>query len=207
MLRSDVSQALTARALVALLLLLSLVSCTSSRPPPPAHLPAPVTSTTIGVGDLFDVQLVGEKDLPSQFRVAPDGTIDYPYIGRLNVVGLEPQELVDVLRKKLIDGRFLTNPQLSLIVKEYVSKRVTIIGQVGKPGELPWTAGLKLVGALSAVGWFTQIADSNHVILTRAVPPNRSITAIVSVDAITDGEQADIPLQAGDTIKVEARVF
>jgi protein involved in polysaccharide export with SLBB domain len=182
-------------------------ACTSSRPPPPAHLPVPVTSTTIGVGDLFAIQLVGEKDLPSDFRVAPDGTIDYPYIGRVNVVGLEPQELVDLLKKKLVDGKYLSNPQLSLIVKEYISKRVTVIGQVGKPGEVPWSAGLKLVGALSAVGWFTPIADSNHVILTRAVPPNRSVTAVVSVDAITDGEQADIPLQAGDTIKVESRVF
>jgi protein involved in polysaccharide export with SLBB domain len=182
-------------------------ACTSSRPPPPAHLPVPVTSTTIGIGDLFGVQLVGEKDLPVEFRVAPDGTIDYPYIGRVNVVGLEPQELVDLLRKKLVAGKYLTDPQMSVIVKEYVSKRVTVIGQVGKPGEVPWSAGLKLVGALSAVGWFTPIADSNHIVLTRAVPPNKSVTAIVSVDAITDGEQADIPLQAGDTIKVESRVF
>jgi protein involved in polysaccharide export with SLBB domain len=182
-------------------------ACTSSRPPPPAHLPAPVTSTTVGVGDLFAVQLVGEKELPTEFRVAPDGTIDYPYVGRVNVVGLEPQEVVDLLRKKLIAGKVLADPQMSLIVKEYVSKRITIIGQVGKPGEIPWSAGMKLVGALSSVGWFSAMADSNHVILTRAVPPNKSITAVVSVDAITDGAQADIPLQAGDTIKVEARVF
>jgi protein involved in polysaccharide export with SLBB domain len=197
------------RVVLAVLSLVAVfaVACTSSRPPPPAHLPVPVTSTTIGVGDLFEVQLVGEKDLPAQFRVSPDGTIDYPYIGRVTVVGLEPQEIVDVLRKKLVAGQFLSDPQMSLIVKEYVSKRVTIIGQVGKPGELPWVAGMKLVGALSAAGWFTQMADSNHVILTRAVPPNKSITAIVSVDAITDGAQADIPLQAGDTVKVEARVF
>lgn len=190
-----------------LVLLVAPTACTTSRPPPPSHLPAPVTSTTIGVGDLFNVQLVGERDLPTEFRVAPDGTIDYPYIGRVNVVGREPQEVVDLLRTKLIAGKVLSDPQMSLIVKEYVSKRVTVIGQVGKPGEIPWSAGLKLVGALSAVGWFTQMADSNHVVLTRAIPPNKSITAIISVDAITDGAQADIPLQAGDTIKVESRVF
>ena len=190
-----------------LIVALSFAGCTSSRPPPPAHLPAPVTSTTVGIGDSFEVQIVGEKDLPTVFRVAPDGTIDFPYIGRTSVVGLEPQEIVDILRKKLIDGKFLSNPQASLIVKEYASKRVTVIGQVGKPGEVPWTAGLKLVGAISAAGWFTPLADSNHVILTRLIPPSRSITAVVSVDAITDGEQADIPLQAGDTVKVEARVF
>jgi polysaccharide export outer membrane protein len=196
-------------AVVALLLVGSaaLVACTSSRPPPPTHLPAPVTSTTIGIGDLVNVQLVGERELPTDYRVAPDGTIDYPYVGRVNVAGREPQEVVDLLRNKLIEGKVLTNPQMSMMVKEYVSKRVTIIGQVGKPGPVPWSEGLKLVGALSAAGWFTQMADSNHVVLTRAIPPNKSVTAVVSVDAITDGAQADIPLQAGDTIKVESRVF
>jgi polysaccharide export outer membrane protein len=64
-----------------------------------------------------------------------------------------------------------------------------------------------MVDALSQSGWFTAVADSNHVILTRAIPPNKTVTAIVSVDAITDGAQADIPLQAGDTIKVESHVF
>jgi polysaccharide export outer membrane protein len=44
-------------------------------------------------------------------------------------------------------------------------------------------------------------------VLTRQVSPTRTVTAIVSVDAITDGTQADIPLQAGDTVKVESRVF
>jgi polysaccharide export outer membrane protein len=186
---------------------LIVVGCSSSRPPPPARLPAPVTSTTVGIGDLLAIQLVGEKDLPTDYRVAPDGTIDYPYIGRQKVAGFEPQDLVDVLRKKLVEGNYLTNPQVSLIVKEYVSKKVTVIGQVSKPGAISWAEGMKLVEALSASGWFTPMADSNHVILTRAVPPNKSITAVVSVDAITDGTQADIPLQAGDTIKVESRVF
>jgi polysaccharide export outer membrane protein len=167
----------------------------------------PVTSTTVGVGDLLAIQLVGEKELPTEYRVAPDGTIDYPYIGRQKVAGFEPQELVDVLRKKLVEGNYLTNPQVSLIVKEYVSKKVTVIGQVTKPGAISWTEGMKLVDALSASGWFTPIADSNHVILTRTVGANKSITAVVSVDSITDGRQADIPLQAGDTIKVESRVF
>lgn len=183
------------------------VACTTSRPPPPSNLPPPVASTTIGQGDVFRVQLVGEKDFPTDFRVQPDGTIDYPYVGRIRVVGLEPQEIVDALRKKLVEGKFLSDPQMSLIVTEYNSKRVSVIGQIGKPGAIPWTQGMKLVDALSQSGWFTAMADSNHIVLTRNVSPTKTVTAIISVDAITDGAQADIPLQAGDTIKVEARVF
>jgi polysaccharide export outer membrane protein len=165
-----------------------------------------VASTVVGIGDLITVSLVGET-LPTDFRIQPDGTIDYPYVGRMKIAGLEPQEIVDALRKRLIEGKILSNPQMSLIVKEYNSKRVTVIGQVTKPGGVPWSEGVKLVDAISQAGWFTPIADSNHVVLTRQVSPTRTVTAIVSVDAITDGTQADLPLQAGDTIKVESRVF
>jgi polysaccharide export outer membrane protein len=128
-------------------------------------------------------------------------------VGRIKIAGLEPQAVVDTLRAKLIEAKVLTNPQMSLIVKEYVSRRVTVIGQVTKPGAVPWVDGLKIVDALSQAGWFTSQADSNHVILTRQVSPTKTITAVISVDAITDGTRSDVLLQAGDTVKVESRVF
>jgi polysaccharide export outer membrane protein len=183
------------------------LGCTGSRPPPPQNLPPPVQSTSIGQGDVFSVTIVGEKDLPSDYRVTAEGTVDFPYIGKIAVAGLEPQMVADLIKKKLVEAKILTDPQLSLIVKEYNSKRVSVIGQVAKPGAVAFSDGMKLVDALSQAGWFTAIADSNHVILTRVTGPTRTVTAVISVDAITDGQQADIPLQSGDTVKVEARVF
>jgi len=181
--------------------------CGGSRPGPPKNLPAPVQSTLVGPGDVFEVFVLGEKDLPKEYRVQPDGTVDFPYLDRITVSGLEPQQIVDVLRAKLVEKKILQDPQVTLVVKQYNSKKVSVIGQVAKPGSVNWTEGMKLVDALSQAGWFTNIGDSNHVILTRLVGRNKTVTAIVSVDAITDGAQADIPLQAGDTIKVESRVF
>lgn len=184
-----------------------LAACGGSRPGPPRNLPPPTPSTTVGPGDLFEVFVVGEAGLPKEYRVSPDGSIDFPYISRLNVAGAEPQDIASLIKAKLVENKILQNPQVSVMVKQYNSKRVSIIGQVAKPGTLPWAEGIKLVDALSQSGWFTNIADSNHVLLTRLVGPGKTVTAEVSVDAITDGKQADIPLQAGDTIKVTARVF
>ena len=192
---------------LSVLVCLALVACGGSRPGPPKNLPPPELSTVVGPGDVFQVFVLGEKDLPSEYRVQPDGSIDFPYIDRLQVSGLEPQLIVDELKKKLVEKKILQDPQITLVVKQYNSKKVSIIGQVSKPGSVPWTEGMKLVDALSQTGWFTSIADSNHVILTRHVGKAKTVTAIVSVDAITDGAQADIPPQAGDTIKVEARAF
>jgi protein involved in polysaccharide export with SLBB domain len=173
----------------------------------PKNLPAATPSTTVGPGDVFTVTVVGEKELPTEYRVQPDGTIDFPYVKRVKVDGLEPQQIVDVLRSKLVEAKVLTDPQISLIVRQYNSKKVSIIGQVTKPGSLSWAEGMKIVDAISQAGWFTPIADSGHVVLTRLAGGGKTVTVTISVDAITDGKQQDIPLQAGDTIKVEARVF
>jgi polysaccharide export outer membrane protein len=92
-------------------------------------------------------------------------------------------------------------------VKQYNSKKVSVIGAVKNPGSLAWTEGMKLVDAISLVGGFTPMADADHVRLTRVVGIQKTVTATLSVDDITDGKSPDLPLQAGDTIKVEQRVF
>ncbi len=61
--------------------------------------------------------------------------------------------------------------------------------------------------AISLSGGLTAIADGDRVRITRIVGPNKPVTATVSIDDITDGKLGDIPLQAGDTIKVDQRVF
>ena len=167
-----------------------------------------MTSTTVGVGDVFVVQVVGEKELPTEYRVQPDGSIDFPYIDRVQVAGLEPQQIVDLLKRRLVSGKVLSEPQLSLVVKQYNSKRVTVIGAVSKPGTVSWTEGIGIVDALSQAGWFTPLGDSSHVLLTRRSGGGlKTVTAVVSVEQITNGKQPDIPLQAGDTIRVDQRVF
>jgi len=70
-----------------------------------------------------------------------DGTIDFPYLDRLTVAGLEPQQIVDVIKKGLIEKRILVDPQVMLVVTQYNSKKVSIVGAVSKPGSLPWTEG------------------------------------------------------------------
>lgn len=182
------------------------LACSGSRPGPP-NLPAPILSTTVGPGDTLEISIVGEKDLPHEFKINPDGTLDFPYLDRIEVAGLEPQQLVDRIKSKLKDAGILSHPQVTLIVKQYASKKISIIGQVNKPGSLPWNDGLKLFEAIAQSGGFTSIADSNHVVLTRQTAPGKSVTVTVSVDAIAEGSQPDLALQAGDSIKVDARVF
>ena len=185
--------------------LLAVLGC-AGRPKSRVNLPPPVESTTIGAGDVFVLTIVGEDKLPKEFRVAPDGTVDLPYIHRVQVAGLEPQEIVDLVRKKLMEADILRDPSVAIDVKEYNSKRVVVLGQVQKPGSFPLTPGFTLIQAISQAGGFSAIANRDRINLTRKTA-GQTRTIVLSVDAITDGTLPDIPLQAGDTIFVGERIF
>ncbi len=189
-----------------LVLSIVLLACSRSHPGAP-NLPPPAQSTVVGPGDLFEVSVMGEKDIPKTFRVQPDGSVDFPYVDRLVVAGLEPQQIEEAIKKALVDRKILSDPQVTLVVTQYNSKKVSIVGAVQKPGSIPWSEGMKLVDAISLSGGLTALADGDHVRITRTVGSNKTVTATVSVDDITDGKLGDVPLQAGDTIKVDQRVF
>jgi protein involved in polysaccharide export with SLBB domain len=197
----------SAPTLVAAALSVALaLGCARSQPGPP-HLPAPTLSTVVGPGDLFEVSVLGEKDLPKEYRVQPDGSIDFPYIDRVTVAGLEPQQIEDLIKHELEEKKILVDAQVTLVVTQYNSKKVSVVGAVQKPGSLAWSEGMKLVDAISQSGGLTSLADGDRVRITRLVSGGKTVTATVSIDDITDGKEGDIPLQAGDTIKVDQRVF
>lgn len=169
-------------------------------------LPPPVESTTLGPGDVFTLEIVGEKDLPKEYQVASDGSVDVPYVHRIEVQGLEPREVALKVRERLIEARILIDPSVIVSVKEYNSKRVTVLGQVRKPGSFPLTTGMTLVQAISDAGGLNAIANGERINLTRK-DRRATTTVVLSFDAITQGRSPDIPLQAGDQIYVNERVF
>jgi polysaccharide export outer membrane protein len=185
--------------------LLGATGC-GGRPATRVNLPAPVERTTVGPGDVFNLTIVGEEKLPKEFRIAPDGSVDIPYIHRVQVAGLEPQEIADLIRKKLIEADILRDPSVAIDVKEYNSKRIVVLGQVQKPGSFPLIPGFTFIQAISQAGGFNTMANRDRVTLTRHTG-NDSRTIVLSADAITDGSLPDIPLQAGDTIYVAERIF
>lgn len=175
-------------------------------------LPPPIHATTLGTGDELEIRILGAsiaggKDIPSDYKVAPDGTVNLPFIGRVTVADLEPNEVEDLVKKKLIEGDFYTNPEVSVYVKAYLSKRVNIAGQVKKPDSYPITPGMGLLKLISLAGGFTDIADEDSIIIQRRTAKGETKIERVSFDDIRDGRIADILLQAGDYIEVRRSII
>ncbi len=170
------------------------------------NLPPPTEKSTVGPGDVFTMEIVGEKELPREYQVASDGSVDVPYLQAVPVAGLEPQEIARLIRKLLIEKQILSDPSVVVQVKEYNSRRVTVMGQVSKPGTFPFTTGLTLVQALSQAGGLTGIANQDRVNLTRRTEQGTR-TVVISIGSIMEGRSPDIPLQSGDRIFVHERLF
>lgn len=184
---------------------LSLAGC-GKHYPPPASLPDPIVNAQVGPGDVIEVQVVGEEKLPKEYEIGADGALLFPYVPALKATGLEPREIAMKLRDSLVQAKFLVDPQVQVKVKAYNSKKIQVIGQVAKQGPQPYQDGMTLVQAISTAGWFTPLADTNHVQIIRQVK-NGAVNALVSVDAITDNARPDVKLQQGDTIKIDQRLF
>ena len=188
------------------LFLVMFAACASNRAVHGSALPPPTERNVIGPGDTFTLEIVGEKDLPHEYQVASDGTVDLPYVHTLKVADLEAQEVARLVRDHLISEKILTDPSVVVQVKEYASRHVTLLGQVAKPGSFPLVPGMSLIQAISQAGGLTAVASGSHVNLTRKTAKGQQ-TVEVDVEAINEGRAPDVPLQAGDQIYVHERIF
>jgi polysaccharide export outer membrane protein len=159
----------------------------------------------VGIDDTFEVRVYGEPELSGSYRIATDGTIDYPLAGRVSVIGLRTGEIQRLLVAKLKQG-FLKDPQITVTVKERNSQKITVFGQVGKPGQVAYYPNMTIVDAIANAGGFTGIAAKNSVNLRREVS-GKIETHIYPVADIAEGRSQNVMVLPGDVLVVDERVF
>jgi len=191
-------------------------------PPLSGSAPAEVQPTTpatgeryvIGPQDNLSITVVGEEELTKNFRVDTDGTLTFPFLGRVPAAGLTLEDLQRRLTTLLKAGEILRNPQVRVEVDQYKSRSVFVIGEVRVPGKITMTGTtLTLLEALAQAGSPTANASSEIIV----VHPSRSGTTVGGVPgADIEGERItvkrrdlelgiagrEIVLQDGDIINV-----
>jgi protein involved in polysaccharide export with SLBB domain len=159
----------------------------------------------VGIDDTFDVRVYGESELSGTFRVATDGTVDYPLAGRIAIAGLRTGEIQQLLVAKLKD-RYLKDPQVVVTIKDRNSQKISVLGQVAKPGQVSYYPNMTIVDAIANAGGFTGIAAKNSVNLRREVGGSVQ-TTIYRVADISEGRSPNVMVLPGDVLVVDERVF
>jgi len=193
---------------------LALAACASRQP---AEVAAPVPpqvsaaaadglgASALGPGDVFEVRVYGEPELSGMYRVGPKGDIVFPLCRRVAVSGLTANEAAERLRACLADG-YIRNAQVSVIVKEYNSKKVFVFGEVQKPGTFVYEDGMTIVQAVTLAGGFTKQAAPNSTSVTRIVD-GQEAKVKVPVQDIALGKAQNVALRPGDIVFVPESLF
>lgn len=124
---------------------------------------SPLSSYHLGSGDVISIQVFGEEDLSREkIRLSDAGTISYPVLGEIRVLGLTAGELEQLVTNGL-RGKYLVNPKVSVSIQEY--RQFFVNGQVEKPGGYSYLPGLTVRKAVSLAGGFKERADKDKIFI------------------------------------------
>jgi polysaccharide export outer membrane protein len=200
--------------MVAILALVAVAQESSSKKPekkpttPEVSTPAPAAKPAaddadyvIGPEDSLTISVWKEPELSHQVQVRPDGKVSLPLLNDIQAAGLTPQQLAASITEKL--KKFISEPQVTEIVTTIVSRRIYILGEVGRPGMVPLTHGMTVLQALSGAGAFSQFADTRKIYVMRN-EDGKQVRYPFNYKEVIKGRNSEqnIELKPGDTIVV-----
>lgn len=181
-------------------LILALVAFTS-----PAH----AKEYILGIGDVVGITVYDHPDLlVDATQIDENGKIAVPLIGSIEVAGLTPSAAQKRIAQALVSGGFIIKPNVNLIVKQYRSQQISVLGQVNKPGNYALESNSNITDLLGLAGGIGP-QGSDTVILMHKQNGKLVTTKIDTLSLFKDGQHnLDYPITAGDTIFVpRAEVF
>lgn len=168
----------------------------------------PHAATRFGPGDVFEVRLLGEPDVSGVYRIAPDGTLDFPFCGRMKVDGMISSEVSSTLTACLKDGKYFKDPQLVVIAREVgANRKVFIYGNVQKAGPYPFIDNMSIIEAIALAGGFSQFAGQNQVNVIRSGKDGQEQKYKIAVQDIGLGRTPNFLLRPGDIVYVPESAF
>jgi polysaccharide export outer membrane protein len=153
----------------------------------------------VGPGDLLKINAFGYPDLATDVRVTQSGNITFPLLGELEVSGLSTRDAEKLLAKRLADGGFIRQAQVSILVTEYQSQKISVMGQVAKPGQYSLSRSNKVLDLLAEAGGVINTAAGEEATLLR----RDGVKIPIDLGALFEGDPQQNPIvAAGDTLYV-----
>jgi polysaccharide export outer membrane protein len=156
----------------------------------------------LAAGDTIDLMVYKEPDLNMRSKIARDGRVQLPLLGDVAVAGMTVRQAQDQI-KRLLNADYLVEPQVYLNIVSYTQRKITLIGQVVRPGsyELMGNESLGILEAVGMAGGFTRIADSKNVTVKR-VAGGKTQTIKVNTRRLEDPQGGSFQVLPGDIITV-----
>lgn len=169
------------------------------------QLPAPTHTSggreqPIAPGDILAFDVFQVDDLARTIEVDALGAVSLPLVGRVQAAGLSVDAFETDLERRY-GSEYLQNPDVTILVKESSARRVTIDGEVRRPGVYPVALGTDLSQLIAQAGGFAEVADISKVYVFRDVGEKR-LVANVDIAAVRAGRVRDTRIYGGDTVVV-----
>jgi polysaccharide biosynthesis/export protein len=162
-------------------------------PPPPGYI--------IGPEDVLQVMYWREKDVSAEVVVRPDGMISLPLLNDVKAGGLTPEQLRDSVNEAA--KKFFEDPNVTINIKAINSRKVSITGSVGKPGQYPLSAPTSVLQLIAMAGGLTEFADQKNISVLRT-ENGKPLRFPFNYKDVSKGRnlKQNIELKPGDTVIV-----
>ena len=165
----------------------------------------------IGEGDLLKITVYDNPDLTTDARVGGDGKVTLPLIGEILVNGMTTTDAQKNIAAMFANG-YINNPQVSVFITEYKSKKVTTLGEFTKPGLIELRGNSTLMEVISNAGGITPNASETLLIKRKIMKPDgtgEELTITVELNKLLEkGDiNANIMVRDGDSIYVPRAAF
>ena len=169
------------------------------------NIEAKVSSSELGSGDIIHINVYREKELSGKYMIDSDGTIVFPFIGQIKIAGLTPNQAAEKIAG-MLKGKYLKDPQITIYVDQYNSKKIYVLGEVNKPGTFRYEDNMNIIQAITLAGGFSRYAAKNRTSVIRKID-GKEEKIIIPVEDIAEGKRPNFKLLPDDIIYVPESIF
>jgi polysaccharide biosynthesis/export protein len=171
-------------------------------PGPPPKKRGVADDYRIGEGDVVQISVWRQPEASVESAVVrTDGKVSMPLIKEIQIAGMTPIQAENAVREQM--SAFINVPDVAVVVKETNSKKVYVVGGVGRVGPLPYTYRMTVLQALSEAGGLAEFAKRGKIYVLRT-QDGKTVKLPFKYNDVLKGKhmELNIQLQPGDTIVV-----
>lgn len=160
---------------------------------------APSAEYRLGPGDIVKISVYDHPDLTTELQLSDKGTVAFPLLGDIKLLGLPYVEAEALISTGLKSGGFINSPNVSVLITQYRSQRIAVIGEVNRAGRYALEGATGVVDLLALAGGLNPNAGDTIIVLRGA---DRIEYQLSEAMKLTDQTKRNMSIVNGDVVYV-----